>query len=160
MSESTKKKWVPMAGAVLAVFGSFAALTYISAIALPPQRLWKATSSIRLQKPGTLPPATKRDVLQRNSEPQPAVPAADWTRTVLKRGHASRVGGVVLTYRGLDEGSGLLFETVIPDLDPDYVYSRTIPISMAKKGFQTGGERFILLSAGRSKIRLLHRLQR
>ena len=148
-----------MAGAVLAVFGSFAALTYISVIALPPERLWKTTSMIRLQT-GTPSPGTQRNVLLRMNEPSSASSVAEWTRTVLFRGHASRVGGVVLTYRGLDGASRLMFETVIPDLDPDYVYSYKIPVSKAKNGFQAGGERFILQSAGASKIRLLHRLTR
>jgi hypothetical protein len=155
MKESTKKRWVPMAGAVLGVFGSFAALMYLSVhnmhnvrSRIPP------ASFIRFQQPH-IPTDGSDDVLLRINEPPPPIPG--WTKSTLSLDREYRIGNTILTYRGLDNRSLLILDAVIPALDPEYAYKMKISISEAKKGFRRGGDRFVLLSAGKSKIRLLHR---
>jgi hypothetical protein len=155
MKESTKKRWVPMAGAFFGVCGSFAALMYLSVHTLPNGRSRVPTPSfIRYQQPET-PTDGSDDVLFRINEPPPPIPG--WTKSTLNLDREYRVGNTILTYRGLEKRSWLKLDTVIPALDPDYTYKMKISISEAKRGFRRGGDRFVLLSAGKSKIRLLHR---
>jgi hypothetical protein len=155
MKESTKKRWVPMAGAFLAVFGSFATLMYLGVNNMPAPRSWVPTASfIRYQQPDTLTDGSD-DVLLRINQPPPPIPG--WAKSTLRLDREYRVGNTILTYRGLERGSILKLDAVIPDLDPDYAYKMKISISKAKKGFQRGGDRFVLLSAGKSKIKVLHR---
>jgi hypothetical protein len=155
MEESTKKRWVSMAGVFLAVFGSFAALMYLSIHNLPDARSRSGSPSfMRFQQPDTL--AKDSDgVPLRTGAPPSAIPA--WQKRTMILNREYRVGNLLLTYRGLEGGSILKLDAVIPALDPDYAYKMKLSISEAKKGFRRGGDRFVLLSAGRSKIRLLHR---
>ncbi len=155
MKESTKKRWVPMAGAFLALFGSFAALMYLSVYAMPVARSQvPAASFFRFQQPHT-PIDGSRKVLLRINEPQPPIPG--WSKSTLSLDREYRVGHTILIYRGLEGRSILKLDAVIPALDPQYTYRMKLSISEAKKGFRRGGDRFVLLSAGKSKIRLLHR---
>ncbi|MGD9010378.1 MAG: hypothetical protein PVG41_20815 [Desulfobacteraceae bacterium] len=155
MKESTKKRWVPMAGALMGVFGSFAALMYLSVHNMPTVRpRIPSASFIRFQQPDTLADGSD-DVLFRFNAPPPPIPG--WTKSTLSLDREYRVGNTIITYRGLEKRSLLKLDAVIPALDPDYTYKMKISISEAKKGFRRGGDRFVLLSAGKSKIRLLHR---
>jgi hypothetical protein len=155
MEESTKKRWAPMAGVLLAVFGSFAALVYLSVYKMPnPQSQYAAPSFSRFQQPETLA-GDSEEVLPRAHTLPPSSPG--WVKRTLRLDREYRVGNTLLTYRGLEAGSILKLDAVIPALDPDYAYKMKLSVSEAKKGFQRGGDRFVLLSAGRSKIRLLHR---
>ena len=144
-----------MAGAFLAVFGSFAALMYLSVHNMPSPRSRAASASfIRFQQPDTLTDGSD-DVLLRINEPPPPIPG--WTKSTLSLDQEYRVGNTILTYRGLEGRSILKLDAVIPALDPDYTYKMKISVPEAKKGFRRGGDRFVLLSVGKSKIRLLHR---
>ena len=144
-----------MAGAFVAVFGSFAALMYLGIHNIPsPRSRISPASFIRIQQPDT-PTDGSEDVLLRINEPPPPIPG--WAKFTLSLDREYRVGNTILTYRGLEGRSILKLDAVIPALDPDYAYKMKISISEAKKGFRRGGDRFVLLSAGKSKIRLLHR---
>jgi hypothetical protein len=155
MEESTKKKWGPMAGVFLAVFGSFAALMYLSIRHLPSaQSRFISPSFSRFQQPQ--PHADDaNDIPERISRRPPPGPV--WVKRTLGLDRQHRVGNILLTYRGLEEGSFFKLDAVIPALDPAYAYKMKLSISEGKKGFRRGGDRFVLLFAGRSKIRLLHR---
>ncbi len=155
MRESTKKRWMPMAGALLALFGSLAASIYLSVHTMPvPRSRAPAASFMRFQQPDTLTDGSD-DVLLRINEPPQPIPG--WAMSTLRLDREYRVGNSILTYRGLEGRSNLKLDAVVPALDPDYTYKQKISISEAKKGFRRGGDRFVLLSAGKSKIRLLHR---
>jgi hypothetical protein len=155
MKESTKKRWVPMAGAFLGVFGSFAALMYLGVHNMPNVRSRIPSASfIRMQRPDTFT-GRSNDVLFRINEPPPPIPG--WAKSTLSLDRDYRIGNTILTYRGLEGRSFLMLDAVIPALDPDYAYKMKISVSEAEKGFQRGGHRFVLLTAGKSKIRLLHR---
>ena len=153
MSESTKKKWVPVAGTLVAVIGSIAALIYLDLL-----------PTIRAQIPSTYARVQPFDSTNENTwggrirldEIQFIAPEPGWTKALLRCNQDSQMGRVVLTYRGLNERSMILLDAMIPELDPHFAYSHTIPVSRAKKGFQAGGERFVLLSASQSKILMLH----
>lgn len=144
-----------MAGALLAVLGSFAALLFLGVHNIPgPRSRLSPASFIRFQPPDTFTDGAD-DVLLRVNEPPPPIPG--WAKSTLGLGREYRIGNTILTYRGMEGRSILKLDAVIPALDPDYAYKMKISISEAKKGFRRGGDRFVLLSAGKSKIRLLHR---
>ena len=144
-----------MAGAFLAVFGSFAALMYLSVHNMPQPRMWNVSPAFSRFQQADEEIEGSDDVLIRINQPPPPIPG--WSKSTLRRGKEVRVGNSILTYRGMEKGAILKLDTVIPDLDPDYTYSLKISVSKAKRGFQTGGDRFVLLSAGKSKIKVLHR---
>lgn len=75
-------------------------------------------------------------------------------RVVLRRDVKSRVGNVAVIYRGIKDDHVRL-DVFIPELDPQYAYRREIDYRSAKQGFRLGGVRFELISAGRSKAKLL-----
>lgn len=80
--------------------------------------------------------------------------AANQLPVVLRRDVKTRLGKVDLIYRGLEKGN-LRLDVFIRDLDPDYPYRRQIDRHKARDGFRAGGVRFELISAGRSKARLV-----
>ena len=52
-------------------------------------------------------------------------------------------------------GSKVLFQVVIPDLDPEYGYIHRVAIADAKKGFRLADRTFRLLAATKQKARLV-----
>ena len=74
-------------------------------------------------------------------------------RVNLFREEPVTVNRLKLTYRGLSSGS-LLLDVILLDLDPEYVYSRTIPVSDAKKGFRISDHRFKATSVSGKRLRL------
>lgn len=144
-----------MMGALLAVFGSYAVLMYLSVSTFSTGQNQQESSFFRFQQidsnSGTRsswpPPRTEIDK---------ATPSTGWSKTALPLGNPRRIGHIIATYRGKQGRSAFLLDVIIPDLDPQYTYRRQINIEEARKGFRVGAERFVLLSAGRSKIHLSH----
>lgn len=154
MKESTKKKWVPMVGALVAVFGSFAALFYlsISAFSGDPNQLNPSFSRFQQTPPAwevNQSPVLPTPVIKKAPKP------ATWSKKSLRLDRQEQVGDILVTYRG-KQGRAFRMDVIIPALDPQYTYLRNIQIETARKGFQIGAERFVLRSAGRGKLRLLH----
>jgi hypothetical protein len=75
-------------------------------------------------------------------------------RVVLKRDVKNRFGKVDVIYRGF-ENDRLQLDVFILDLDPGYPYRREIAYRTARDGFRLGGVRFELISAGRTKAKLV-----
>lgn len=75
-------------------------------------------------------------------------------RVVLRRDVKNSFGKVDVIYRGI-ENDHVKLDVFIRDLDPRYPYRREIPYRSAKEGFRLGGLRFELISAGRTKARLI-----
>ena len=154
MKESRKKKVLPMMGVLLAVIGSFAALLYLSVSKLPDRRFLARTDSFSRFQGDESHARSARAPRVRVGPPSSAVPG--WSKTVLHLGRERKVGQTILTYRGLDKRSKIKIDAIIPALDPSYSYPRRIDFETAKKGFQVGAERFVLISAGKSTLRLKH----
>jgi hypothetical protein len=74
-------------------------------------------------------------------------------RVNLIREEPVTVNRLELTYRGLSSGK-LLLDVVLLDLDPEYVYSRTIAVTDAKKGFRISEHRFKATSVNAKRLRL------
>jgi hypothetical protein len=75
-------------------------------------------------------------------------------RVVLRRDEKNSFGKVDVVYRGVEDDHVRL-DVFIRDLDPHYAYRREIAYGAAKKGFRLGGVHFELISAGRSKAKLV-----
>lgn len=153
MEASTKKKWVPMTVVFLSVFGSFALLMYLSITTFSTARGRSSYPFIRyMEKP------TQWNDFQKDSKAtaKPAPATVGWQRIVLLRDREVRVGRAMLTYRGLGEGATIRIDAVIPDLDSQYIYRQQFERAAASKGFNVGGERLMLISAGRYRLRLSH----
>ncbi len=150
MKESTKKKWVPMTVVLLSVFGSFAALMYLSITTFSnPQT--RNPYVYRSQQS----PVNWRGYQESSEAANLASPSTPgWSRMVLVRDREKRIGGAVFTYRGLGTGDTILIDALIPDLDSQYTYRQRFAIDHARKGFKVGGARMKLLSAGRYKMRV------
>jgi hypothetical protein len=78
----------------------------------------------------------------------------DRVRILLRRDEKNSFGKVDVVYRGIDDGHVKL-DVFIRDLDPHYPYHRKIAYRTAKEGFHLGGLRFELISAGRTKAKLV-----
>lgn len=151
-----------MAGAFVAVFGSFAALMYLSISTFsagqnqnPPPAFFRFQQHAAAVNPSVPSPTTAgTSELSRRMVKKSTTSA--WSKTVLRLGHSHSVGAIVLTYRGKEGRANLKLDVVVPDLDPQYTYRHNINIKEARKGFQVGNERFVLRSARNSMIRLLH----
>ena len=87
---------------------------------------------------------------------EPTPTHVGWHKIVLFPDRPIKVGGALLTYRGFGDRSTIRIDTVIPDLDAQYTYRQQFDIDLARKGFKAGGERLMLISAGRYKMRLKH----
>lgn len=75
-------------------------------------------------------------------------------RVVLRRDVKNSFGKVDVIYRGI-ENNLVKLDVFIRDLDPGYPYRREIAYRSAKDGFRLGGVRFELISAGRTKAKLV-----
>ncbi len=153
MEASTKKKWVPMTVVFVSVVGSFAALMYLSITTFSTAQSRSQPSFFRFQQ-NSVQWSGSAQAAESASTLQPAVPG--WTRMALMRDREKRVGGAVLTYRGLGEGSTIRIDAVIPDLDSQYTYRIRFDVDRARNGFKIGGERLKLLSASRYQLRFKH----
>jgi hypothetical protein len=51
-------------------------------------------------------------------------------------------------------GEKIRIDVLIPKLDPDYAYPHLIPVKEAKRGFRLSDENFLLISAGRYRVKL------
>lgn len=142
-----------MAVVFLSVFGSFALLMYLSITTFSTGRGRSSSPFYRIQQSPAVPMGSQRVT---TAAAQPARPAAGWHRIVLLRDRQIRVGRAMLTYRGPGERSTIRFDAVIPDLDAQYIYRQQLDMDMARKGFKVGGERLMLISAGRYRLRLRH----
>ncbi|GEM_PF-3509728 len=58
-----------------------------------------------------------------------------------------------LVYRGL-EGECLKIDVALLDLDPSYYYKHRINLTEAKRGVTIGGQRFSVIAANKSVLRL------
>ena len=153
MKESTKKKWVPMTVVLLSVFGSFAALMYLSITTFSNPKTRSNPYLFRFQQS----PVKWRGYQESTEAANAASPATSgWHRMVLIRDREKRIGGAILTYRGLGKSDTIRIDAVIPDLDSQYTYRHRFDIDQARQGFKVGGERLQLSSAGRYKVRLKH----
>ena len=76
------------------------------------------------------------------------------TRVNLLQGEPVTINRLEMTFRGLSSGK-LNLDIVILDLDPEYVYSRVIPVDSAKKGFSISDYRFKATSVSRKRLRLV-----
>lgn len=59
-----------------------------------------------------------------------------------------------MTYRGRSSGA-LLIDLVLLELDPEYIYSRQIPLSEARNGFRISNHRFMVTSINDKRIKLV-----
>ena len=75
-------------------------------------------------------------------------------KIVLQRNVQMRLGGLDITYRGVEDHK-LRLEVVVLDLDPQYAYQHAIDLEKANSGFRLAGIRLKLLSARDSRARLL-----
>lgn len=75
-------------------------------------------------------------------------------RVVLRRDEKKSFGKVDVVYRGVEDDHVKL-DVFIRDLDPHYPYHREIAYRAAKEGFRLGGMYFELISAGRTKAKLV-----
>jgi hypothetical protein len=63
------------------------------------------------------------------------------------------VGRIKLIYRGLEK-KRIKIDVIIPALDPQTAYRHAVSIEAARQGMRLAEERFKLVSAAESKIRL------
>jgi hypothetical protein len=157
MKASMKKKWMPMLGALLAVFGSFAALMYISITAFSHGVKQPGSPFFRFQQ------GEQNRLLSQRPKPasdKPVTHPANVSKIVLDLNRDHAVGKTILTFRGLEGRRTFRLDVRVPELDPSYTYPHKIKIDQARKGFQVGGEQLKLLSAGRSRIRLARQVPR
>lgn len=75
-------------------------------------------------------------------------------RVILRRNEKNRFGQIDVIYRGVEDDHVKL-DVFIRDLDPHYPYRRKIAYRTAKAGFRLGGLHFELISAGRTKAKLV-----
>lgn len=151
MKESTRKKWMPMAVVFLSVFGSFAALMYLSISTFSVGRGQSPSPFFRFQQNPESITRSQDDIRRIIKSVSPG-----WSKMTVYKGQETTVGKVIITYRGLEAYSRFRLDALIPDLDSQYVYKQTFSVDQARKGFSVGGQRFELISAGTYRMRLRH----
>ena len=77
------------------------------------------------------------------------------SQLILPRDKSVAAGALRIIYRGKREGE-LRLEVISAVLDPQYAYTRRIPIQSAKAGFRLFDQQFKLLSINRRNLRLEH----
>ena len=75
-------------------------------------------------------------------------------RVNLVLGQPVTVGKLEMTYLGVSAGQ-LNLDIILLDLDPEYVYSRSIPAQKAKQGFTVSDYRFRAISMNKKRLRLV-----
>ena len=75
---------------------------------------------------------------------------------ILHRDIQSRVGNMLVTYRGMESKSQFKLDVIILELDPYVTYARKIDIARAKNGFMLGDESFELKSARKLRLSVWH----
>ncbi len=75
-------------------------------------------------------------------------------KVVLTKGQLVALGNVHLVYQGLDSDAIVLDVTLLA-MDPDYAYRRRITKQMAKQGFHVDQQRFKLVSANGSRLKII-----
>jgi hypothetical protein len=76
------------------------------------------------------------------------------TRINLITGQPVTVEKVELTFRGVSSGE-IKMDVILLDLDPQYIYRRSIPIARAKQGFAVSDYRFKATSINNKRLRLV-----
>jgi len=142
-----------MAVVFLSVVGSFAALMYLSITTFSNPQTQSNPYLFRFQQS---PAKWSSPQETAKADAAPASLSPGWTKIVLLRDREKRVGGAVLTYKGLEGNTFIRVDAVIPNLDSQYTYRQRFDIDQARKGFKVGGERLKLKSAGKYKVRLKH----
>lgn len=74
-------------------------------------------------------------------------------RVILTKGIPRTIDKVRLTYLGMD-ADAVVIDVTILDLDPHYAYRRTIPKHIAAQGFKMAQQRYRLISAGSSRLKI------
>jgi hypothetical protein len=87
------------------------------------------------------------------SSSHPAGSFSEGDTVTLPKGEAVSVGGILITYLGMQHGR-IRLEVVVGSLDPDYAYHFDITPEQAKAGFRSGGRGFRLVSVRGSRIRV------
>lgn len=85
---------------------------------------------------------------------EPAAPPVPGDRIPLLLDEAVPLGTLRLFYRGIDAGT-IRIDVIIPALDSVYPYPHRLSREQAESGFRLAGRKFRLVSANRSKLRLL-----
>lgn len=80
---------------------------------------------------------------------QPSSPG----RLVLVKGQKQILGSLQIVYRGLDADTVLIDVTLV-ELDPQYAYQHRLSMKKAKHGFQMRGQKFRLMSATPSRLKI------
>lgn len=76
-------------------------------------------------------------------------------KIMLVKGQTQTIGGKVeLTYQGLDTGYVVIDITLL-DLDRDYAYRRKISKEIAHRGFQLAQREYQLISANRTRLKIM-----
>ncbi len=153
MKASTQKKWVPMVGVLVAIIGSFAALMYLSISSFSTDQ-GPAAPTFNPNQPDEVRHGRTSIPMAKMAEP--ALSPLGNSKIILRLNRRTRVGKALMTYRGLEGQSTFRLDVIVPELDAKTTYSRKMRMAEARRGFQAGGQHFELLSAGKSKIRLLY----
>ena len=80
------------------------------------------------------------------------VPASP-DRVILSKGTPQTIGNIRITYIGI-QADAVVIDVTILDLDPDYAYRRSIPTRVAEQGFSIAQQRYQLISAGSSRLKM------
>ena len=137
MNDERNHKWLPVVFFMLTGVVIGVSIYLIAASAVESEaRAHAGSSGVAVS-----PPAAAGDVTKR-------------VRVVLRKDVRTSFGKVDVVYRGTEKDN-LKLDVYILELDPDYPYRREIDHRTAREGFRLGGVRFELISAGRSKAKLV-----
>lgn len=149
---SPKKNLLSLITVVASIVGSMALLGYLSIRFLPSNG-----TDVYANTPQTSPSASSTtDQAESNwvDDTGALVHQAGKTKYILHKDVQKQIGRSLVTYRGKTDGSKILLDVVVLDLDPDVAYRRIIDISQTKTHFQAGEERFAFISAGSLRLRV------
>ncbi len=140
-----------MAGIVLLLVGLMSGLFFLSARYMPSSINGTVPAVARHSLPQPISTGT---IAQWNDDAATASVGATKKKVAFILDKCVRIGKTIVTYRGLEGKSKFKLDVIIMDLDPEFVYSRTIEISQARKEFRVGEKHFSLISARRSRLRV------
>lgn len=75
-------------------------------------------------------------------------------KVVLAKGQLVSLGNVHLVYRGLDSDA-IVLDVTLQAMDPEYAYRRRITKQMARQGFHVDQQRYKLVSASKSRLKII-----